>query len=592
MMKFPSFHGISGAMLQVTRRFPLALASSVIGAIISIVLIKMQVELDGWWGNVLLTLSLAVPAFIGIVLFTEAKMLVKKLTWGLQSIAILLLILYGFLLPVGIDSLRPGNLLLHVLLGIAFALLCTFIPFVFQDAKNGIQRFWEFNKKVFFAGAVTMIWAVALQTGLMVAYFAINFLFELNLEQDWIAYIQILISGVFAPFFFLSRVPENPHMLQAETSYPKEVRLFSQYLLVPLVTLYFLILYVYTIRILVTLEWPQGELAWMIIGFSFVGVLTYLAMYPLRATHRWARYFGAGLFMAMIPQTGMLFWALSFRLRDYGITENRYFVLVFGGWLLVCAIYYLVSRMKDIRLIPISLCVLAILASFGPWGASAVSERSQVNRLEEILVQNELLKDGQYVASTQNISQNDEQEILEILRYLSEYHSFNAIESWFGGEDLDSLDGSYWSRADRLVTEKFGLDVNGARDDIEFFHIRLPPNEQALPIDGYNWAIHLSQMDSMETFTLEGSTYSLYVPLKDPFALELRRAGEVLVSVNLTSIVELAKKQSEGKPEEMFVLVENERVNLRLLVRSLRGSTRSGETEIEELNGLLLLTLK
>jgi len=106
------------------------------------------------------------------------------------------------------------------------------------------------------------------------------------------------------------------------------------------------------------------------------------------------------------------------------------------------------------------------------------------------------------------------------------------------------------------------------------------------------WAIHLSQMDSMETFTLEGSTYSLYVPLKDPFALELRRAGEVLVSVNLISIVELAKKQSEGKPEEMFVLVENERVNLRLLVRSLRGSTRSGETEIEELNGLLLLTLK
>lgn len=573
------------SLLRTFQRFPLAILSSAAGTVLTIISIESR---EPRWENVILALSLAVPTFIAIVLKVEAKELSQKTRWLFQGLMIVLLTLYAALLPPHVDSMSAGLFIRHMLWGVALTLLVSFIPFLFQKRETAIHRFWEFNKRLFFTGTLTLIWSGVLQLGLTVAVFAVSFLFEVNSLQERIPDIHVFIWGIFAAIFFLHRIPERPHELSID-SYPKEVHLFTQYLLVPLVTLYFLILYAYVIRILVTGDWPAGELAWMIIGFSFVGVLTYLALYPLRATHMWVRYFGAGLFMAMVPQTGILFWALSFRLRDYGITENRYFVLAFGAWLLVCAIYFLLSRAKDIRLIPISLCVLAILASFGPWSAFAVSERSQVNRLEKILTRNELLQDGQYIPRTRNLAPEDEEEILEILRYLSDFHSLDAIEPWFNGEDLDSDEP--WNDSDRVLREKFELNVDGiSRVNLELFHARLGMDEHVMNSDGYDWVVEWSRIESMGGFDLN-ETHQLVLQEEAPI-LELRRSGNVLATIDLSSIVKLARQKDELNLEEATINLENEQVRLRLLIRSMQGEIEDDIITINQLNGFLLLTIK
>jgi len=52
--------------------------------------------------------------------------------------------------------------------------------------------------------------------------------------------------------------PEDLQSLDTSTVYPKSLKLFSQYILFPLVLVYFVILYAYLAKILFAWDWPQG----------------------------------------------------------------------------------------------------------------------------------------------------------------------------------------------------------------------------------------------------------------------------------------------------------------------------------------------
>jgi len=69
----------------------------------------------------------------------------------------------------------------------------------------------------------------------------------------------------------------------------------------------------------------------------------------------------------VIPQIAMLFYAIYLRIAQYDITVNRYFVVVFGIWLLVISLYFIVSKKKEIAVIPSILTLFTIIISLGPW---------------------------------------------------------------------------------------------------------------------------------------------------------------------------------------------------------------------------------
>jgi hypothetical protein len=128
----------------------------------------------------------------------------------------------------------------------------------------------------------------------------------------------------------------------------------------------------------------------------------------------------------------MLILAIWKRISQYGITENRYFLAVLSVWLAAIAIYFTFSRVKNIKAIPATLCIVAFATSFGPWGAYSVSERSQVQRLEKLLVSNEILVDGLVDQAVGSVSLDDRREISAILRYIVETHGPAPIAPWFG----------------------------------------------------------------------------------------------------------------------------------------------------------------
>lgn len=88
---------------------------------------------------------------------------------------------------------------------------------------------------------------------------------ESKLFGNWATIALALV----APFYALSLFPVARDY---ETQSYLENRFFSfmiRYIAVPFIFIYFLILYAYSMKVLMNFsEWPKGMVSWMVIGFS------------------------------------------------------------------------------------------------------------------------------------------------------------------------------------------------------------------------------------------------------------------------------------------------------------------------------------
>src|SRR5262249_27093803 len=140
----------------------------------------------------------------------------------------------------------------------------------------------------------------------------------------------------------------------------------------------------------------HGWVGWLVSFASVVGVLTSLMLHPgrFKPESRWVATTDRVFYAAILPLVGLLFVGLGRRFGDYGLTERRYFLAVLGVWLAAIAVTRLVARKPNIRLIPVSLCLVALVTAVGPWGAYQASRASQGRRLQALLVQHGLYADG------------------------------------------------------------------------------------------------------------------------------------------------------------------------------------------------------
>ncbi|MEM8895254.1 MAG: DUF4153 domain-containing protein, partial [Bacteroidota bacterium] len=222
------------------------------------------------------------------------------------------------------------------------------------------------------------------------------------------------------------------------------------YVLIPLLSLYFLILYSYSIKIIALWDWPRGIITYMIIAVAVLGILAMLLAYPFSVQEQGGpiRFLRRGYFWMLIPIIVVLYLAIGIRVSEYGSTVNRYITIFLALWLSGICLFSILGG-KDIRVIPISLCVIIILCSFGPWGMFSVSERSQVDRLELILTKagildEKIVNEPRWVAKDSTrlafetlnpnegiLSDSLHNEVVSILEYLEGYHGLSAINSWF-----------------------------------------------------------------------------------------------------------------------------------------------------------------
>lgn len=205
-----------------------------------------------------------------------------------------------------------------------------------------------------------------------------NLVDDTKLYGNWATFALALVT----PFYSLLSLP---HLREIDKKTYEINRFFSfliRYIAVPFIFIYFLILYAYSAKVLMNFQdWPKGMISWMVIGFSTFGYLTYIFSKPYEDTSSILRVFRRYFPYMVIPQIFMLGYAIELRIAQYDLTMNRYFVVIFGIWLMIISLYLIVSRKKSLAIITASLTLISLIISVGPWSVYSVPLERQYARL-------------------------------------------------------------------------------------------------------------------------------------------------------------------------------------------------------------------
>jgi hypothetical protein len=603
-MRFPSLKILYSEARKTFVRFPFVLVAALAAVVAGILAIDDTAHQDAFL-NALFTGQLGIPLLFALAVYSEKKAWSKSRTVLIQLIGVAALVVYYFRLP---DWLTPTASARFAQLNVALHLLVAFVPYVRLKESNG---FWQYNKTLFLRFLTAVLYSAVLYAGLAVALLAIDQLLGVKVEDDTYLKLFLMVALLFNTWFFLGGVPRDLSVLDSSSDYPHGLKVFTQYILVPIVLIYLAILTIYLVKIIVTWEWPSGMIGYLVSAVSAAGIFSLLLVHPIRnqAENRWIRTFSKWFYVWLFPAIIMLFLAIGKRIAQYGITENRYFLAVLTIWLAGTALYFTLSRRKNIKLIPTSLCLIAFATSFGPWGAYQVSENSQKARLSALLTTHRVLVDGRIEPSSARVQFDDRREISAVLSYLIQNHGTRSLEPWFG-ETLASVDttdaGTGPSRRGKanervkLILSYMNVEyVARWERDSDHFNYSSNSRGHLYDISGYDALYRINrrwhQPDSVE---VAGELLSFR--FDDEMArIEIMRGGEVLIEIAVSPLVDELREyvrehswQNEIPPEAMRFSAENETIKVVVYFSRISGTRTDKGIDIRHVVGDVLLTLK
>ncbi len=415
-MKLPSIQSLWLQTAKVFLRFPLQVILAILATSIWWYLIGTENYRGTLEINLLKFLSisnLALTLLLASDLYAEVKQFEVGKKWIFRFVAIIICVGLFFTLH---PSYNQADMYRIVILGFAFHLLVAFAPFIGNSNVNG---FWHYNKTLFLRFLTSVLYAAVLYAGLAIALAAIDGLF--NVTIDYRIYLKLfaVVGLCFTTVFFLAGVPDDINSLNQHHTYPKGLKIFTQYVLIPLVSIYLAILLVYEIKIVLIWQLPKGLVSTLILGYAVFGILSLLLIYPIKNNegNGWIKLFGRFFYVMMLPLVLLLILAIIKRVGSYGITEPRYYLIILALWLSSITIYFLVSKHQNIKIIPISLCIIALLTVYGPQSAFSVAKIAQIARLKNLMhLKLKTIDDEKHKAS--------------IIRYLVSNHGLTALQSF------------------------------------------------------------------------------------------------------------------------------------------------------------------
>ena len=555
-MRLPSFEQIARDSARTLNRFPFVLFAAAAGTAAALLLADSEAGTEPAWAfRVLLAAILGIPFLTALALFTAKRGWSTSRSLFLQGFGVLLLGAYGFSLPANITLAPEIHVIRFVMLAGALHLFVAIAPWLGRGQVNG---FWHFNKTLLLRMITAGLFTLVLFAGLAIALAAVENLFDVTVPGKRYFQLWILLVGMLTTWFFLAGIPEDLDALDTMTEYPKGLKIFTQYVLFPLVLIYLVILTAYTGKIILTWTWPHGWTARLILGFAAAGMLALLLLHPIRedSGNRWIRLASRWFYIFLAPLVLVYFLAVLRRLSDYGMTEGRYIAVVAGAWLAVMVLYFLFSRGKSIKAIPITLCVITLLITVGPWGAFAISENSQVNRLETLLKTHGILVNGKAHKSADPVPFEAAREISAALEYLHDVHGYGEIQSWFSGTlREDSLGArTEWRDASSIAAD-IGVEYVAVRlsqsDDQLSFEAS---EEDAMIVTGYDrmFPERYFFLESPTRTVISGTASYHLNPSLDTLTFVRSQPGQVIDSIDipLTPVIDSLVRRYHDRSAE------------------------------------------
>ena len=308
------------------------------------------------------------------------------------------------------------------LFGLLFAFI--WVPVIKSDIsfnKSFMISFKSLFNSLFFSGVIF--------AGISIILTATNeLIFEI--DSDSYAHSGNIIFVLFAPMYFLSLIPIylglkdkgqekvalKKEEIDKKASCPKFLEILISYILIPLITVFTLILVTYIIKNVGGEFWKDNLLEPMLVSYSITVILVYILASELE--NKFTVFFRKIFPKLLVPIVIFQIISSFLVINDTGVTHNRYFVILFGIFAAIVGLLLSFLSVRKNGLIAAVLIVFATISIVPPVDAFTVSRVNQTDRMETVLVKNNMLENNQ-IKPNDSISDKDKQTITTAIQYLS-----------------------------------------------------------------------------------------------------------------------------------------------------------------------------
>lgn len=600
-MRFPSLNDLADKAKNAFWRFPITLVWAVCGTIFTILTV------DGTLGEetnnqtiVILTFILGVSWFIGVQFFLEQQKQAKKWIWLKPTLLLLLFLFYWHVPDISVFDESPVYATRFFLFLIAGHLFVFFAPFIIKWDKNA---YWNYLSTLGSSVLRSGFFSGVLYLGLLLALTAVDALFEVRIDGDVYFQVFLFCLGIMNTWIYLSDFPLHIHE-QTKINFKKGLEVFVTYILIPLIILYLLILYAYTFKIVVQWELPQGWVSYLVTALAFLGCAVQVIINPVQnRSDSWTiNKFHPWFYRLLLPLIGLLFVAIFRRISDYGITENRYFVVAVAFWILGTVLFLLFNKKRKLIVLPLSLFMLTLLSSFGFWGAASISQRSQLRQFQKVY---------EKVLSNKKVSTFEQyNQLRSILTYLENrdgLQDLNTItglnmEQLYTNGDEKGGKGEFGWLDTHKVMDSLGLTVDTASETLKnpgnqyYYDTNYVPI--SYPIDGYQhmvsfvfWNNYNSKNAFIGDYYVSFNSEKMHVEL---FKTVDAKTVVLQLSIKdrLMALSLKGKNLNDIDKKEFILHEENDSLKVQLIFKSLDFSKQNDSIQLSRADTFLMLREK
>ncbi len=423
----------------------------------------------------------------------------------------------------------PYVLIFAALLALA-VISVVVLPFI--GRKEDIPM-WNFSLTLGCTVAVALLVALVLWGGMSLLLLSFEKLFGLNVNSDLYGDLACFSFFLVAPMLVLQGVPSGRNKHNATPAVmPAFLRGAVRYLFIPLVSLYFLTLYCYAVKIIANWALPDGWVSYLVSASMLLVVLLQLAVRPYRHSQTFGsfavRLVCVWMPRLMLPLLVLMSVGIVRRVSDYGITVSRAYLIAFNLWCYVACLILWVRNDDHVMWLTVTPVILFILLSVFPVNVSSVVRDSMLRKVHCTLTDSgwngNVMDDAAYSDWLAGLDGDAAFRADSRLDYLKSKYPFDCISDIM---TRDILTGR--AQNEEKVERTY---ISSFRQVLGWVEIPVPEGMSSSMMYEYRsnvGDIHVTEDSVRASFPLNGeSTFEVCIPMADLRALTDDYRDEVL----------------------------------------------------------------
>lgn len=350
----------------------------------------------------------------------------------------------------------------------------------------------------------------------LVAYLLVNaivysfgYIFDLHIPSKFSFYAFLSASILLTPLCFLTFNRQSEQTPDRPIPGNSFLDILARYVLTPAAWIYTIILYLYFVRIAITWSLPRGGIAYLVFGFILFATIL-KALQPLLQKQP-CKWFYERFSLISLPALIMFWIGVGYRINQYGLTEDRIYLIVCGVVMTLTIGLFFSHRWGRYLYATLSAVVLLALVTYIPGiRAGQLGLLSQNLRAERLIDRLQLADATGKIApikrpDSDSIHKKDYRDLYNTLSYLEEHDKSESLKERYGIAGSHSFQTEIVPRTLEQYVTWGGFETVVAE---ESSYVYLSANtQQTISLEGYTRLLYIpaswKQTCTNDTLTLQ-----------------------------------------------------------------------------------------